>query len=501
MSLTMLGSSEHPGAAEATTTHPQPPIGASLSVPTAAPGTVSAPPVPPAVHPYAPRRWWRDVAGLCAYASMIVVVALWLAHGGIASLTGGAGILTGLGRLTGLVAADLLLIQVLLMARIPWVERSYGQDELTRRHRLVGFTSFNLVLAHIALIILGYAASARTGLLTQAWDLITNYPGMLLATAGFALLVMVVVTSVRAARRRLRYESWHLLHLYAYLGVGLSIPHELWTGADFTSTAWARVYWWTVYAAAAGSIIVFRLGLPALRTWRHSLVVDRVVAEAPAVVSLHLRGQAIERMHASAGQFFIWRFMTGPGWSRGHPYSLSAPPHPRWLRITVKDLGDGSRELARVRPGSRVLIEGPYGRLTAAVRQRRRLTMMASGIGITPIRALLEELDYSPGEATLVYRASTEEDLIFRYELDMLAAKRGVRVIYLPGHRSPDRSSWLPERFSHLLDDDALRQIVPDIADHDVFICGPDAWMDAVRDAALLAGVPSEQLHLERFRW
>ncbi|WP_239310651.1 ferric reductase-like transmembrane domain-containing protein [Frankia sp. Cj3] len=501
MSLMMLGSSEHPESAEAATTHPQPPIGAPLSVPTTAPGTVSAPPASPAVHPCAPRHWWRDVAGLCAYASMIVVVALWLAHGGIASLTGSAGILTGLGRLTGLVAADLLLIQVLLMARIPWVERGYGQDELTRRHRLVGFASFNLVLAHIVLIILGYAASARTGLVSQAWDLIANYPGMLLATTGFALLVMVVVTSVRAARRRLRYESWHLLHLYAYLGVGLSIPHELWTGADFTSTAWARVYWWTVYAAAAGSIIVFRLGLPALRTWRHSLVVDRVVAEAPAVVSLHLRGQAIERMHASAGQFFIWRFMTGPGWSRGHPYSLSAPPHPRWLRITVKDLGDGSRALARVRPGSRVLIEGPYGRLTAAVRQRRRLTMMASGIGITPVRALLEELDYSPGEATLVYRASTEEDFIFRYELDMLAAKRGVRVIYLPGHRSPDRSSWLPERFSHLLDDDALRQIVPDIADHDVFICGPDAWMDAVRDAALLAGVPSEQLHLERFRW
>ncbi|WP_416211052.1 ferric reductase-like transmembrane domain-containing protein [Frankia sp. Cr2] len=459
------------------------------------------PPVLSVVHPNAPRLWWRDLAGLCASASMIIVVALWLAHGGIADLTGSSGILTGLGRLTGLVAADLLLIQVLLMARIPWVERSYGQDQLTRRHRLVGFTSFNLMLAHIVLITLGYAAAARTGLVAQAWELVTDYPGMLLATAGTAMLVMVVVTSVRTARRRLRYESWHLLHLYAYLGVGLSIPHELWTGADFTSTPWARVYWWTIYAAAAAAVIVFRLGLPALRTWRHSLVVDRVVAEAPSVVSLHLRGQAIERLGASAGQFFIWRFMTGPGWSRGHPYSLSAPAHPRWLRITVKDLGDGSAALANVRPGSRVLIEGPYGRLTGAVRQRRRVTMMASGIGITPIRALLEELDYSPGEATLIYRASTEDALIFRNELDLLAAMRGIRVIYLPGHRSPDRSSWLPERFSHLLDDDALRQIVPDIADHDVFICGPDAWMDAVRDAALLAGVPSEQLHMERFSW
>jgi ferredoxin-NADP reductase len=57
-----------------------------------------------------------------------------------------------------------------------------------------------------------------------AWDLVTTYPGMLLAALGFGALVMVVVTSVRAARRRLRYESWHLLHLYAYLGVGLALP-------------------------------------------------------------------------------------------------------------------------------------------------------------------------------------------------------------------------------------------------------------------------------------
>ncbi len=464
----------------------------------------AANPVPPDPIPSNdPQQGWRDAAGLATAGSMLVVVALWVAHGGLRDLAtaGPADTLTGLGRITGLISADLLLVQVLLMARIPWVERAYGQDELARRHRLVGFTSFNLMLVHIALITVGYAASARTGILTQAWDLVWNYPGMLLATAGSVLLVMVVVSSVRAARRRLRYESWHLLHLYAYLGVGLSIPHELWTGTDFTATPWARVYWWTIYAAAAGSILAFRIGLPAWRTWRHSVVVDQVVIEAPGVVSLHLRGQAIERMRASAGQFFIWRFLSGPGWSRGNPYSLSAAPHPRWLRITVKDLGDGSGGLATVRPGSRVLLEGPYGRLTGAVRHRRRLTMIASGIGITPIRALLEELDYSSGEAVLIYRASTEAELILRQELDTLATLRGIRTVYLPGRRSASRLSWLPDQFAHIPDDIALRQIVPDITDHDVFVCGPDAWMDAVQDAVVAAGVPSGQLHMERFTW
>ncbi|WP_131785447.1 ferredoxin--NADP reductase [Protofrankia symbiont of Coriaria ruscifolia] len=137
----------------------------------------------------------------------------------------------------------------------------------------------------------------------------------------------------------------------------------------------------------------------------------------------------------------------------------------------------------------------------AAGCRRQRLTMMACGVGITPIRALLDELDYSPAEAVLIYRATTEQGPAFRHELDMLTVLHGIRVIYLPGHRCPDRPSWLPERFSSLLDDVALRQIVPDIADHDVFVCGPEAWMEAVRDAALLAGVPSEQLHMARLTW
>ena len=236
-------------------------------------------PVPPTAAP-----WWRDVAGSAAVGSVVVVVALWLAHRGLQDLLAGApgSALTSLGRLTGLVAADLLLVQVLLMARIPWVERSYGQDTLARRHRLVGFTSFVLMVAHVGLITAGYAAADRAGIAAEAWDFVANYPGMLLATAGTGLLVMVVVTSVRAARRRLRYESWHLLHLYAYLGVGLALPHQVWTGTEFTSSPLARAYWWTLYGAALGSVVAFRIGLPVAVNLRHRLRVRKVVPEVPA---------------------------------------------------------------------------------------------------------------------------------------------------------------------------------------------------------------------------
>ncbi len=177
-----------------------------------------------------------SVAIWLAAASVISVVVLWLVGGGLTETSAPGSATTSLGRITGLLASDLLLIQLLTMARIPWFERSIGRDRLTRWHRWVGFSSFNLMLAHIVLITAGYAQAAATNVVSQTWDFIVNYPAMLLAIAGTFALVLVVITSLRAARRRLRYESWHLLHLYAYLGAGLALPHQLWAGQDFTSS-------------------------------------------------------------------------------------------------------------------------------------------------------------------------------------------------------------------------------------------------------------------------
>ena len=445
-----------------------------------------------------PRRtrattWWPDALGSVAVLSLLVVVALWVSNGNLQALGQGWAGITSLGRLTGLVSADLLLVQVLLMARIPWIERTYGQDRLARWHRWTGFTSFHLMIAHVVLITLGYAAGHE--LVREAWDLVTTYPGMLLATAGTALLVLVVVTSMRAARRRLRYESWHLLHLYAYLGVGLALPHQLWTGGDFTASPVATGYWWTVYALAAGSVLLFRLGVPLWRSARHRLTVAAVVPEAHGVVSVYLRGRHLDRLPVRAGQFFCWRFLDGPGWSRAHPYSLSEAPRGDRLRITVKELGDGSGRVARLRPGTRVLIEGPYGRLTGDARTGRRMTLLACGVGITPLRALLEEQHYGPGEAVLLYRARTAADLVFRAELDALAQARGIRLAYLVGPRGRGHS-WLPAGYRG-----GLRDLVPDIAWHDVYVCGPESWMTAAVAAARVAGVPEERIHLERFAW
>jgi predicted ferric reductase len=441
----------------------------------------------------------RIAAAVAVGAGLALVTYWWAAGEGLRDLTGWATGLTSLGRWTGLVASDLLLVQVLLMARVPVLERAVGQDRLARWHRWTGFTSFTLMLAHVGLITWGYAAGDLAAVPGTFWDLTVTYPGMLLALAGTLCLVMIVVTSVRAARARLRYESWHLLHLYAYLGVGLALPHQLWTGQEFLSSTAATVYWWTLWAAAAAAVLVWRVGLPVYRSLRHRLRVTSVVAEDDGVTSVYLAGRDLDRLPVTAGQFLTWRFLTGPGWSRAHPYSLSAAPDGRSLRITVKNLGDGSALVRSLRPGVRALVEGPYGRLTERPRTRTKVAFIGAGVGITPLRALAEALPYAPGDAVLLQRATGRP--LFGRELDLLTRERGLRVLWLPGRRRP--SSWLGEGAGSDRSDDLtlLRGWVPDIADRDVYVCGPPEWTTSVRATLTAAGLPAAQLHVENFGW
>ncbi|MBM2619569.1 ferric reductase-like transmembrane domain-containing protein [Actinoplanes sp. LDG1-06] len=439
------------------------------------------------------RRTRPDAAAVLAGGTLLVVTALWVSNGGLQDLTGG-GALSATGRLLGLWASNLLLIQVLLMARIPLVERAFGQDRLARWHRWTGFSSFWLMVAHIVLITLGYAATARTNPLQQLWQMIWNFPGMLLAAAGFLALCMVVVTSIRAARRRLRYESWHLLHLYAYLGAFLALPHQLWSGSDFVGSPWATAYWWGLWGAAVAAVIAYRLIVPLLRNRRHRLVVDRVVPEANGITSVYFNGNNLNKLPVRAGQFFHWRFLDGPGWTRANPFSLSAAPAGQ-IRITVKDSGDGSARVATLKRGTRVLVEGPFGKLTGENYTGGPVVLLACGIGITPLLALLGELPYGPGEATLLYRVRDEASTAFRHELDRFAAERGVRVVYLTGPRARSRS-WLPAGRT-----DELTALAPDIRAARVFICGPEAWATEAQAAVRAAGVPASRVHTELFSW
>jgi ferredoxin-NADP reductase len=213
--------------------------------------------------------------------------------------------------------------------------------------------------------------------------------------------------------------------------------------------------------------------------------------EGPDVVSVVIGGRHLDELHAEAGQFFRWRFLERGLWWTSSPYSLSAAPRPDRLRITVKALGGHSRSLANLRPGTRVFAEGPYGAVTGALRRRRKVLLVGGGVGITPLRALLETLPAAPGDLTFVYRASRHEDVIFRDELQRLAKARSAKVWFVVGRRS--------ELGGDPLSAPALAQQIPDLAHHDVYVCGPDGMTASVTRALREAGVPRRHIHHESF--
>jgi ferredoxin-NADP reductase len=321
---------------------------------------------------------------------------------------------------------------------------------------------------------------------------------MLLAAAASISLVMVVVTSIKVARKRLRYESWHLLHLYAYLGVGLALPHQLWTGQQFTDSASRTVFWWSAWAATAGIVVACRIGEPIRLNLRHRLRVASVTDEGSQTWSVTLTGRKLELLRVEAGQFFGWRFLNGPGWTRSNPYSLSAAPDGTSLRITVQAVGDGSAAVRDLKAGTRAIIEGPFGRLSHRPRTKERITFIGAGVGITPLRALAEGLDYRSGDAVYLERFSNEP--LFPTETDQLAAARGLRLLRVGGsRRTPD--SWLGPSAGTTDDLTSLLTWIPDIAYHDVYICGPAPWTALVLNTLATAGVPDSQIHLETFEW
>jgi predicted ferric reductase len=422
-----------------------------------------------------------------------LVVAMWVRHGALNQLGSPSAKLTAAGQLTALVGTYAALVQVLLMSRSPWLERRFGMDGLAQWHRWLGFGVTILISAHVIFTTVGYALGNGNSVLAEAWNLVTTYPYVLMATAATGLLIMVAVTSLRMARRRLTWETWRFLHLYAYLAIALAFGHELAVGTDFTDDAVARWYWIALYVAVGLCLLAFRVGHPLRMSLRHQLRVTEIVPEAPGVVSFYVTGRELDQLQARAGQYFRWRFLTRDGWWRTHPFSLSAPLNNRFLRLTVKGIGDDSRGLQGLHPGTRVAVEGPYGLFTAQRQRRSKVLLVAGGIGITPLRALIEDIPAKKNAITLIYRARSWDDLVFRDELEKLIRERRGAIHYLIGQRGT------PELPDDPLSEQTLRGLVPDVASRDVFVCGPAAMMERMQEILRALDVPDVQIHLERF--
>ncbi|WP_191843451.1 ferredoxin reductase family protein [Catellatospora chokoriensis] len=436
-------------------------------------------------------RAGRPMLVLLFWAGLTFSLLPWWWDTAAGSVTDAAAAYTAGGQITGMIAGYLLLIQILLMSRVGWLERSVGAAEVLGWHRDLGALLLVVVLAHASLITVGYAALDGATLLHESRVILGSYEDMISAYLATGILTAVGVMAIRRIKNAMPYELWYYLHTTSYLVLLLGYGHQFAGGANLLPGTFGRYYWTALNIFVVLCLVWGRVILPLRLNLRHRLRVLEVVHEGPDIFSIYVHGRRLSELQAQAGQFFRWRFMTGGCWWQAHPFSLSAAPNDRWLRVTVKAVGDHTEQLRWLDPGVRVFIEGPSGAFTASRRTRNRALLIAAGSGIAPIRALLEDL---PRGAVVLYRASTVEDLIFRRELDWLAEARAAEVWYILGGRDDPapRRAMSPR---------GMRELVPDVAGRDVYLCGPEGMVSAAVATLRKLRVPRRQIHLDPFEF
>jgi predicted ferric reductase len=404
-------------------------------------------------------------------------------------ITGFYPILATMSRVAALTGTYFAIVGIFFVARIPIVEKGVGYDRLVAWHRKLGPWSLYLIALHFALVLIAFAGQDQVPLYKELWSFLQTWPWMWPALVGFVLMMMAGITSYKKARAKMSYETWWIIHIYTYVAIAASFMHQVLNGQMFIGHPLNRLYWTALYILMAAAVLTFRVGAPLWRSLRHNLVVEKVVVEGPGLVSIIMKGRNLHGLAAEGGQFFSWRFLTRGHFLMSHPYSLSAAPSEHYLRITVKDLGDHSRTVRYIQPGTRVFVEGPYGAFTAGRATQPHIVMVGGGVGITPVRAMIEEFKGGV-EIDVFYRVSSEEDVILRDELDYLVAHSNgmVRVWYLVGSRK-----------KYPMDAEFIRSYAPRAADSDFYICGPAALVETVRQAAADLGVPKNRFHDEDF--
>ncbi|WP_159809741.1 ferredoxin reductase family protein [Cellulomonas citrea] len=444
-------------------------------------GSRPAAPVPGAEHRSRPSSVLTTIVLGC----VAILAFWWFGTPTSAGATPGTALVSA-GELAGLLASFLVCAQVLLVARVPWFERAVGFDKLTSWHRSLGTTVVLLVVTHVLLMVVGGMFVDQATPWGEAMIMLRSYPEMLSALAGTAVFVVVGMSSARLMRRYLSHEWWFAVHLTIYLGIYLTFGHQVFGGRHLVGNPVAQTLWLTMYAGTGLAILWWRIGIPVLDNLRMGLRVETVVPEATGTVSVWLRGKGVDRLAARGGQFFLLRFMTAGHLATAHPYSVSIVPTDERLRFTIGALGDHSTAMRHIRPGTRVFVEGPFGRFTAGRSRSNRALLIAGGAGIGPVRALAEELVGAGRDVVVLHRGHSADRLALSREFPEAET---LHYIPLTGRRR--------ELGYDPLGPTSLGRLVPDIARRDVFICGPEGMTETVVASARALRVPRTAIHHE----
>jgi predicted ferric reductase len=282
-----------------------------------------------------------------------------------------------------------------------------------------------------------------------------------------------------------------MIHLGTYAAILLAWGHQLKVGEDFVDNRLFTSYWYGLYIFVFGNLLFFRFLKPVYFFYRHRFYVEKFEKETPDTTSIYISGRHINHFKIQAGQFMKLTFLTKAFFLQSHPFSLSLMPTGKHMRVTIKNSGDFTKKISTIQEGTQVFIDGPYGVFTETKNQKALL--LASGIGITPIRSLLEQMAYHKKDVILLYGNRKKADIIFKEELDQLAKKYKIPVYYFLSQEK------LPGMIQGRIDKSSIQKLVKDIGEREVYICGPIPMITQVNKAIVELGVSSKQIHFEKF--
>ena len=424
--------------------------------------------------------------------NLVVIFYFWYANSG-EFLRGGtfAGIIIALGRIAGLLAEYLILFQLILIARIRWIEKQFGHDELTSVHRFVGTYIIILLFLHPILLSVGWGAMSGTSAWSQFVSFLTDWKDVSGALLGLIVFALAIVLSLSVFRKKIRYERWHFTHLFIYIAIALALEHQTQTGD--LAEAPALYYWLAVNYLVFGLVLLYRFVRPFYLFIYHGFRVQKIVAESNDVYSIYIEGKNLDKFSFDAGQFAILNFFKRGMWP-SHPFSFSAAPNGSYLRFTIKALGDFTNRIKDLGPGTRVMVDGPLGTFTESAAKTKNFIFIAGGIGITPIAGIIESLvKKNIKDITLLYCVRTAAQIPFRDYFDKLSIKNYYIISDAGGGAGGPKYIW------GKLDKDKMAELAPNYLKSDIYFCGPPNMSGPIINAIVELGVPKKQIHFEKF--
>jgi predicted ferric reductase len=429
------------------------------------------------------------------FANLGVATYAWLLNSNYYIFTPGPGnLLIALGRVAGVWAELFILAELVLVGRIYWVEHLFGFDKLNRVHRWIGYSILSLLLGHPLLLIWGYIQQNGYGgfmsqFIPQLQDFLANKAYVIYSFIGVIIFIYIVFLAV-FARKRINYEVWYYTHLFTYLAIGFALPHQFASG-DFTSD-WPMWYWYILNYSVFGIYLFWRAVRPLVRFAYYRFQITNVIQETPDTISIYVTGKHMEKFRFHAGQYANITILARELWYT-HPFSFSSAYNGQFIRFTIKNSGDYTARIPSVKPGTHVILDGPLGLFIEERAIRDKFLFIAGGIGITPLRSMMESLGQKQKDIVLIHAVRTEKDMAFKTEIDQIKQIDPlVKVIYILGTPVEGYESGR-------LDKEKVVRLVPDFFDREVFLCGPPPMMAAVVKMLKELGFGSQHIHFENF--